>query len=155
MTKTAPALAATGLGTFSEVNTVAATYRITLAVTALVVAALALAARMPFFSGSIYPLNDGGMFAQIVDELRAHHFALPHETSYNFEHIPLCYPPLGFYFGAIWSAVFHQSSMEMLRWVPLFFQSAVAAGLLPAGDGVSRRGVCRRERHRNLRGSAA
>ncbi len=82
---------------------------------------LALVARLPFYWSSPYPLNDGGMFAQIVDDLRANHFALPRYTTYNFENIPLCYPPIGFYLGAIWATLFHQTSLDALRWVPLAF----------------------------------
>lgn len=81
----------------------------------------AMAVRLPFYIGTSYPLNDGGMFAAMVDNLAQSHYALPYTTTYNFEHIPFCYPPLGFYFGAFAQAVTGASTLEILRWLPLAF----------------------------------
>ena len=57
----------------------------------LIAVALTLALRVPYYHGRMFPLNDGGMFAQIMDEIRASHFALPTHTAYNFLDIPLSY----------------------------------------------------------------
>jgi hypothetical protein len=87
----------------------------------LVVLCVALFSTPPFFWGTHFPLNDGGMFAQILDDLRASHFRLSQETTYNFEHIPMAYPPLGFYLGDVVAIASGQSAIEVLRWLPLAF----------------------------------
>ncbi|MFN8385542.1 MAG: glycosyltransferase family 39 protein [Anaerolineales bacterium] len=68
-----------------------------------------------------FAINDGGMFAVMVDDLRANHFILPAFTTYNHLNIPYAYPPLGFYFGAIASLIFGLDSTQVVRWVPAFF----------------------------------
>jgi hypothetical protein len=90
----------------------------------LIVLTLALVCRLPYFWQAACPLNDGGMFAQIIDELRAAHFVLPAQTSYNFMGIPLAYPPLGFYFGALASELLGQTTIATLLWLPLAFNLA-------------------------------
>src|SRR4030095_12722187 len=44
-----------------------------------------------------FPLNDGGMFLDMIRDLRVSEYILPYTTSYNFSNIPYAYPPLGFY----------------------------------------------------------
>lgn len=68
-----------------------------------------------------FAINDGGMFAVMVDDLRANHFILPAFTTYNHLNIPYAYPPLGFYFGALASLIFGLDSTQVVRWVPAFF----------------------------------
>ena len=46
------------------------------------------------------PINDGGMFAVMIRDLKANQFVLPVLTSYNHAAIPFAYPPLGLYLGA-------------------------------------------------------
>ena len=70
-----------------------------------------------------FAINDGGMFAVMVDDLRANHYLIPAFTTYNHFNIPFAYPPLGFYFGALTVALFKINSAEALRWVPAFFAS--------------------------------
>ena len=81
--------------------------------------AVALATRIPYFRGRFFPLNDGGMFAQIIDDIRAAHFVLPTHTAYNFLDIPLSYPPLAFYLGAFCTLLTGQSTVSVLTWLPL------------------------------------
>lgn len=53
------------------------------------------------FSAS-FPLNDGGLFYQMIRDLQANQYKLPVHTEYNFALIPYAYPPLAFYlFGSI------------------------------------------------------
>src|SRR5919108_1398275 len=52
----------------------------------------ALAARLPYFFRSDFPLNDGGMFLTMTREVLEARFALPGQTGYNFEAIPFAYP---------------------------------------------------------------
>ena len=70
-----------------------------------------------------FAINDGGMFAVMVDDLKASRYILPAFTTYNHLNIPFAYPPLGFYFGRIASDLFGLSAPEALRWVPAFFAS--------------------------------
>lgn len=52
-----------------------------------------------------FPINDGGMFYSMIEELHANQFILPKYTSYNLLDIPYTYPPLGFYLGALLKAL--------------------------------------------------
>jgi Dolichyl-phosphate-mannose-protein mannosyltransferase len=70
-----------------------------------------------------FAINDGGMFAVMVDDLKASHYLLPAFTTYNHLNIPFAYPPLGFYIGRIASDLFGWSAPQTLRWVPAFFAS--------------------------------
>ena len=70
-----------------------------------------------------FAINDGGMFAVMVDDLKASRYILPAFTTYNHLNIPFAYPPLGFYLGRIAADLFGLSAPETLRWVPAFFAS--------------------------------
>jgi asparagine N-glycosylation enzyme membrane subunit Stt3 len=70
-----------------------------------------------------FAVNQGGMFAVMVDDLKSNHYLLPVYTSYNHLNIPFAYPPLGFYIGAIVSQVFSIDSVQVIRWLPAFFAS--------------------------------
>ena len=41
-----------------------------------------------------FAINDGGMFAVMVDDLKASRYVLPAFTTYNHLNIPFAYPPL-------------------------------------------------------------
>jgi hypothetical protein len=70
-----------------------------------------------------FPINDGGMFAVMVDDLKASRYLLPAFTTYNHLNIPYAYPPLGFYLGRIAADLFGLSAVQVLRWLPAFFAS--------------------------------
>lgn len=70
-----------------------------------------------------FAINDGGMFAVMVDDLKANGFALPKFTTYNHLDIPYAYPPLGFYLGALASVIFGWDATQVVRWAPAFFAS--------------------------------
>jgi len=91
----------------------------------ILVLACALGAYMRFSPTWLagFAVNDGGMFAVMVDDLRANHFLLPKFTTYNHLNIPYAYPPLGFYFGALASLLFGMDSTQVVRWLPAFFAS--------------------------------
>jgi hypothetical protein len=72
---------------------------------------------------SDFPLNQGGMFAVMVDDLKSSHYLLPAFTTYNQANIPFAYPPFGFYAGALVSDFFGLTALQVLRWVPAFFAS--------------------------------
>lgn len=65
-----------------------------------------------------FPINDGGMFASMVQDIQSNQFIPPLYTSYNNINIPFAYPPFGFYIGAILKAIFNFSELEILRWLP-------------------------------------
>jgi hypothetical protein len=70
-----------------------------------------------------FAINDGGMFAVMVDDLKTSRYLLPAFTTYNHLNIPFAYPPLGFYLGRITADLFGLSATEVVRWVPAFFAS--------------------------------
>jgi len=68
------------------------------------------------------PINDGGMFAVMMRDLRSNHFLLPGFTTYNYSEIPFAYPPLGLYLGAL-AETFGVPEFQALLWLPAFFAS--------------------------------
>jgi hypothetical protein len=70
-----------------------------------------------------FAINDGGMFAAMVDDLKTSRYLLPVFTSYNHLNIPFAYPPLGFYLGRLAADLFGFDSTQVVRWVPAFFAS--------------------------------
>ncbi len=70
-----------------------------------------------------FSINDGGMFAVMVDDLKASHYLLPAFTTYNHLNIPYAYSPLGFYLGRITADLFGLSAVQVVRWLPAFFAS--------------------------------
>jgi hypothetical protein len=75
-----------------------------------------------------FPLNDGGLFDRMVEEIRRAHYALPRHTSYNSASIPFAYPPLALYAAAILADVTHREVIDVLRVLPL----AVSTLTIPA-----------------------
>lgn len=67
-----------------------------------------------------FPINDGGMFAVMMRDLRANGFTLPISTTYNAAGIPFAYPPLGFYIGAF-AERSGLSETASLTWLPMTF----------------------------------
>jgi len=65
-----------------------------------------------------FPINDGGMFYVMIQELRANAYKLPAMTSYNFSGIPYAYPPLGFYLAAIIADLTKIDVTRILVWLP-------------------------------------
>ena len=92
----------------------------------------AVAARLPYFVGSDFPLNDGGMFLTMAADIRAARYSLPDSTSYNFDAIPFAYPPLSFYIVAILSRLTGVDPIALVRYLPLVANLAtvVAAAIL-------------------------
>ncbi|HJR79433.1 MAG TPA: glycosyltransferase family 39 protein, partial [Anaerolineales bacterium] len=70
-----------------------------------------------------FAINDGGMFAVMVDDLKASRYLLPEFTTYNHLNIPYAYPPLGFYLGRLAADLFGLGADQVVRWVPAFFAS--------------------------------
>jgi hypothetical protein len=107
----------------------------------LVPLAFALAARLPYFVGSDFPLNDGGLFVAMSRDVLAAHFALPEVTSYNAEGIAFAYPPVAFYLVAGITRLTGIDAIDLARWLPLLANlgtvvavTALARGLLGPGS---------------------
>ncbi len=65
-----------------------------------------------------FPINDGGMFYTMIEDLAANHFILPKFTSYNLVNIPYAYPPLAFYVGAALKVLFGIETLQILMFLP-------------------------------------
>jgi hypothetical protein len=63
------------------------------------------------------PSNDGGLFSTMSLELKANNLLLPKFTSYNQNHIPFSYPPLGLYISALLLYT-HISIINLDRFLP-------------------------------------
>jgi len=78
---------------------------------------------LPIWS-SMYPLNDGGLFAHMASDLAKNGFLLPAFTTYNGEQIPFAYPPLGLYLTAIISVFAGSDTMAVVRLLPAALSTA-------------------------------
>jgi len=74
--------------------------------------------RFNFISGTEFPVNDGGLFYQMVEDLQENRLIIPRYTLYNQDEIPFAYPPLAFYFIAILNVLTNVSLMSLLRYIP-------------------------------------
>jgi hypothetical protein len=109
---------------------------------ALLVAGFSLAILLRLFlvsTGDGFPLNDGGMFYAMVEDLKANAYHLPEYTSYNGGAIPFAYPPAAFYLAALISGVAGVSTIDLLVYLPLVFSAAtilafylLASSMLPS-----------------------
>lgn len=88
--------------------------------------------------GTNFPLNDGGLFGIMIQDLVDSGFLLPASTTYNGLDIPFAYPPLGFYVAGIGQQVFGLSIPETLRAVPLLFNLAAIPAVYWLASGVLR-----------------
>ena len=76
---------------------------------------------IPLSWGQGFPLNDGGMFMAMVDDIKTGGYSLPEFTSYNGGSIPFAYPSLPFYTAAVLSDVFGWTTLGVLHYMPAFF----------------------------------
>jgi hypothetical protein len=79
-----------------------------------------------------FPINDGGMFYVMINDLRSNHYLLPEFTTYNLSNIPFAYPPVGFYLAAVLRG-FGVPELEALRWLPVLFNIISIFALYLAG----------------------
>ena len=66
-----------------------------------------------------FPLNDGGLFYLMTEELQRAHFHLPAFTSYNAARIPFAYPPFGFYVAGVLAEIPAWTLMRVVQLLPL------------------------------------
>ena len=74
-----------------------------------------------------FPLNDGGLFAAMIDDLVMRGPFPPDTVQYNAGDLPFAYPPLGLYLGAGLVAI-GVPTLEVLRFVPV----ALSIATIPA-----------------------
>jgi hypothetical protein len=74
-----------------------------------------------------FPVNDGGMFYSMIEDLYANHFLLPQYTTYNLSNIPFAYPPLGFYLGALLKALGLETIQTLIFLPPILSTLAILA----------------------------
>lgn len=77
-----------------------------------------------------FPLNDGGLFYMMVQELKQAHYRLPATSSYNFSDIPYGYSPLGFYLAALLTDLTPLDLLDAFRWLPLTVTTATMIAFL-------------------------
>jgi hypothetical protein len=102
----------TGSGKLS--NQHVAVYKILFAIIFLLAAAIRLANVIK----QDFPIHDGGLFFSMIRDLQLNHFSLPWYTSYNSDHIPYLYPPLGFYLAGIIDQYTSLDLFQVLRYLP-------------------------------------
>lgn len=73
--------------------------------------------------GADFPLNDGGMFFQMVRDIQHSRFGFPSTTTYNQADIPFAYPPLALYLTAILDRITPFGLLFWFRFLPLLFSS--------------------------------
>src|SRR5215468_10423736 len=66
-----------------------------------------------------FPLNDGGLFLVMTQDVMRANFALPAFSSYNAINMPFVYPPLGFYIAGIIASVTHWPLLDIVRFFPV------------------------------------
>lgn len=71
-----------------------------------------------------FPLNDGGMFHRMTEEILISNFKLPEFTSYNNLNIPFAYPPIGFYINALIQNYLKIDLLHIEVFEPLIFSLA-------------------------------
>lgn len=90
-------------------------------IAALAVIALAAGIRGGYLLTGAFPLNDGGMFFVMAEDIQAARFGLPSFTTYNGGEIPFAYPPLALYAAALVEATTPLSMADVLRLLPFVF----------------------------------
>lgn len=74
------------------------------------------------------PVNDGGLFLQMVDDLQTNDFMLPKFTAYNTADIPFAYPPLGFYLVGFIQNLTGVPLFVLFTWLPALFSTVAIFG---------------------------
>src|SRR5512135_1835626 len=80
---------------------------------------IGIAVRLVVILQSNFPINDGGMFYTMTNELVNNGFKLPLTTAYNLSAIPYTYPPFGFYMVGLVHSITGTSIIQLLRFIPL------------------------------------
>lgn len=96
---------------------------------------VAAAARFWLPVASTFPVNDGGLFYRMIQDLVYAGYRLPATTTYNLVGIPFVYPPLGLYLAAFLHQLSGAHLIDVIRLLPpLISLLTVAAFYLVARD---------------------
>lgn len=68
-----------------------------------------------------FPLNDGGLFYEMVRDLQANNYHLPLYTTYNNLNIPFAYPPLAFFIAGWLNDYLKIDLLVLFRFLPVIF----------------------------------
>ena len=89
---------------------------------------IGLAIRLAPALQTSFPLNDGGLFYEMILDLQAARFSLPNFATYNHADIPFAYPPLAFYLTGLLASLLHIPVLEIVRVLP----AIISALAIPA-----------------------
>ena len=90
--------------------------------------------RLSFAWSASFPLNDGGLFYLMVQELRQAGYRLPSFTAYNGGQIPFAYPPLGLYLAGLVADLGRWSLLDVFRLLP----AVLSVATIPAFYALAR-----------------
>lgn len=79
--------------------------------------------RISVVLGASAPLNDGGLFYTMTNDLIANQFKIPLTTTYNHLNIPFAYPPLQFYIVGLMTTFLHWNLLDIFRLLPAVFST--------------------------------
>ncbi|MGD8406092.1 MAG: hypothetical protein PVJ21_20720 [Anaerolineales bacterium] len=65
-----------------------------------------------------FPLNDGGLFYDMIVDLQEANYSLPIYATYNQAEIPFAYPPLAFYITGLLASLLHIQVLDLVRILP-------------------------------------
>jgi hypothetical protein len=88
------------------------------------------------FVGTEFPLNDGGLFATMIQDLVDNRLLLPASTTYNGLAIPFAYPPLALYVAALANQVAEFEILDILRGLPVAISLATVVAVYWLGQGI-------------------
>jgi hypothetical protein len=74
------------------------------------------------------PVNDGGLFLQMTQDLQTNHFTLPQYSAYNAGDIPFAYPPLGLYLVGFIQNFTGIPLIDLFTWLPALFSTIAILG---------------------------
>ncbi len=102
------------------------------ALASIAVALIAFAVRARFVLPAGFPLNDGGLFVVMSQDIQAANYLLPATTSYNPAggvEIPFAYPPLAFYLAALVEDLTPLTMVQVYWVLPLIGSMLAVAGV--------------------------
>lgn len=85
---------------------------------AVVIMTIGALIRLYIVASADFPLNDGGMFYTMTQDLINNKFRFPTYTTYNHSNIPYAYSPLAFYITGLLTTIFSIPLIELFRFLP-------------------------------------
>ena len=79
---------------------------------------IGLAIRLAPALQTSFPLNDGGLFYDMILDLQANNFSLPDFATYNNADLPFAYPPLAFFLTGRLANLFRIPLLDLIRILP-------------------------------------